>query len=235
MPVALTYPGVYIEEIPSGVRTITGVGTSVTAFIGFTARGPINTPTRLFNFGDFEREFGGLSRDSEVSYAVQQFVLNGGTEAWVVRVANGASKASLIVKNMAGSSINVLDVSATSEGLWGNYVRLDVDYATSNPDATFNLAVTEYASNGTQLVVKRTESHRNLSMYSTSGQYAVSTVNGKSALVRLQRDTAVTAGVLQALASGWSRSGDLTGFNLAQLDANHLRISISVNGDPPST
>jgi len=59
MPIALTYPGVYVEEIPGGVRTITGVSTSVTAFIGFTARGPINVPTRLFSFGDFERQFGG--------------------------------------------------------------------------------------------------------------------------------------------------------------------------------
>ena len=31
MPVAPTYPGVYIEEIPSGVHTITGVSTSITA------------------------------------------------------------------------------------------------------------------------------------------------------------------------------------------------------------
>ncbi len=40
MPSDLTYPGVYIEEIPSEVRTITGVSTSVTAFIGRTLRGP---------------------------------------------------------------------------------------------------------------------------------------------------------------------------------------------------
>ena len=34
MPATLTYPGVYIEEVPSGVRTITGVATSITAFVG---------------------------------------------------------------------------------------------------------------------------------------------------------------------------------------------------------
>lgn len=234
MPVALTYPGVYVEEIPSGVRTITGVGTSVTAFVGYTARGPINSPTQLFNFGDFERQFGGLSRDSEVAYAVQQFFLNGGTEAWVVRTADQASKAALTVKNMAQSAIDVLDVTASSEGLWGNYLRLDVDYGTSNPDSTFNLSVTEYASDGIQLVVKRTESHRNLSMDSKSAQYAISTVNAASALIQLRRNAAVTSAALQALASGSSQSGDLTGFAFNQLDANHLRISISVNGDPAS-
>jgi uncharacterized protein len=209
MPVALTYPGVYIEEIPSGVRTITGVGTSVTAFIGFTTRGPINTPVRVFNFGDFERQFGGLSRDSEVSYAVQQFFLNGGNEGWIVRTADGALKAALTVENM-GSLLDVLDATASSEGLWGNYLRLDVDYATSNPDSTFNLTVTEYTSNGAQLVVKRTESHRNLSMDSSSAQYAVSVVNDASALLRLRRNVAVTSTALQNLTSGWSQSGDLT-------------------------
>ena len=55
MPVTPTYPGVYVEEIPSGVRTITGVATSITAFIGRAPRGPVNEPTTINNFGDFER------------------------------------------------------------------------------------------------------------------------------------------------------------------------------------
>ena len=61
MPAAVTYPGVYVEEIPSGVRTITPVSTSVTAFVGFTARGTTNKARQIFNTGDFEREFGGLT------------------------------------------------------------------------------------------------------------------------------------------------------------------------------
>ena len=63
MPVTPTFPGVYIEEIPSGVRTITGVATSVTAFIGAAPRGPVNEPITINNFGDYERVFGGLSLD----------------------------------------------------------------------------------------------------------------------------------------------------------------------------
>ena len=88
MPVAPTYPGVYIEEIPSGVRTITGVATSVAAFIGTFRKGPLNEAMRVFSMADFERIYGGLDRNSETSYAVQQFFRNGGTEAWIVRVAN---------------------------------------------------------------------------------------------------------------------------------------------------
>ena len=64
MAQTLTYPGVYIEEVPSGVRTITGVATSITAFVGFALRGPVNTPTRIQSFAEFERVFGGLWIDS---------------------------------------------------------------------------------------------------------------------------------------------------------------------------
>lgn len=60
MPAALTYPGVYIEELPSGVRTITGVATSITAFIGSALRGPTDEPVRVQSFAEFERAFGGL-------------------------------------------------------------------------------------------------------------------------------------------------------------------------------
>ena len=56
MPVAVSYPGVYIEEIPSGVRTIVGVATSIAAFVDFFAQGPMNDATRVLSFADFERE-----------------------------------------------------------------------------------------------------------------------------------------------------------------------------------
>ena len=69
MPVNPTYPGVYIEELPSGVRTIVGVATSITAFLGRTTVGPVNEPVIINNFGDYERIFGGLSLESTVSFA----------------------------------------------------------------------------------------------------------------------------------------------------------------------
>ncbi len=82
----LTYPGVYVEDIPSGVRTITGVATSITAFLGRTARGPVNTPQTINNFGDFERHFGGLWNPGAVSFALKDFYLNGGSRAVVIRL-----------------------------------------------------------------------------------------------------------------------------------------------------
>jgi uncharacterized protein len=86
MPAPLTYPGVYLEEISSGVRTITGVATSIAAFIGRAARGPTDDPVMINNYGDFERQFGGLGVDYPMSYAVRDFYLNGGAGAIIVRL-----------------------------------------------------------------------------------------------------------------------------------------------------
>src|SRR5271156_4271556 len=97
MAVNPTYPGVYIQELPSAVHPITGVATSICAFVGYTARGIDNRAEQLFSFSDYQRLFGGLAPDSELSYAAQQFFLNGGAQAYAVRVpraqAAGASVA----------------------------------------------------------------------------------------------------------------------------------------------
>ncbi len=102
--VQVSYPGVYIQEIPSGVHTITGVATSITAFVGRALRGDVNEPVRIANFGDFVREFGGLSLDSAMSYAVQQFFQNGGSDALIVRVyhAGGTDGVAKLALNGGG-------------------------------------------------------------------------------------------------------------------------------------
>jgi phage tail sheath protein FI len=86
MAAAVSYPGVYIQESPSGVRTIVGVATSIVAFVDNFSRGPTNQAVQIFSSADFERQFGGLDINSEASYGIQQFFLNGGSEAYVVRV-----------------------------------------------------------------------------------------------------------------------------------------------------
>lgn len=86
MPSALTYPGVYVEEVPSGVRTIVGVGTSIAAFVGLAKRGPVDEPVTINSFGDFQRIFGGVWEGSLLGHAVRDFYLNGGSQAIIVRV-----------------------------------------------------------------------------------------------------------------------------------------------------
>lgn len=227
MPVAPTYPGVYIEEVPSGVHTITGVATSVTAFIGYTARGLVNVPAQLFSFADFEREFGGLSVDSPVGYAVKDFFQNGGGEAWVVRVAKNAAKAAVTLKSASGT--NVLTLWASSEGIWGNQVRVDVDYDTANPNWQFNVTVTSFVERNGQMVVDRTETWRNLSMVSTAPNYVETAINAASDLVTVKRLTAPTG-------SGSSRSGT---FGATDLDPyllgtnNKTKVAVIVDGKGP--
>lgn len=147
MPVQPTYPGVYVEEVPSGVRTITGVATSITAFVGYTARGLDDRPKRIFSFADFERSFGGLSSESELSYAVQQFFTNGGGEAYVVRIPKHdavAASVTLLDGIAVAAAKEALKVTALSKGAWGNSVIADIDYDNipGTDTKSFNLTVT---------------------------------------------------------------------------------------------
>jgi len=232
VPVQTTYPGVYIEEVPSAVRTIVGVSTSVTAFLGYTRRGATNRATQVFNFGDYERAFGGLDVDSPVSYAVQQFFQNGGNEAWIVRAATGALAASVTIANNVAAGDTVLLVQAASEGLWGNGIRVTVDYDTLNPLDRFNLSVMEFRDVAGVVTPAVTEVYRNLSMDSHSQLYAVAVVNANSALIRLTRPAGVEAAV--AGVRGSSTSGAIPVASMTNpLFGGRSRVRVSVDGSDP--
>lgn len=144
MPVAPSYPGVYIEEKPSGVRTISGVATSITAFVGRALRGPVNEPTPVFSFAEFGRLFGGLWDASPMSFAVQQYFQNGGGQALVVRVHNGAltASAALALDGAAGT----LTLEAATPGAWGDALRATVDFGPAAAPLSaplFNLTLTD--------------------------------------------------------------------------------------------
>jgi phage tail sheath protein FI len=151
MPAALTYPGVYIQEAPSGVRTITGVATSITAFVGRAAAGPTDEPVMLTSFADFERRFGGLDVASPMSYAVRDFYQNGGSLALIVRVLHDDARAATIGLDDGASPSTGIVLEASSRGAWGNRLSAAIDYDTdralprASPPATndqrFNLTV----------------------------------------------------------------------------------------------
>lgn len=232
MPIAPTYPGVYIEEIPSGVRTITGVSTSVAAFVGSAKRGPINKAMRILSYTDYERKFGGLASNSEMSYAVRQFFMNGGSEAWVVRLANGAQAASMPL--LDNSSRNVLTIEALEEGKAGTDIEVRIDYQTDNTASTFNLFL-NYVSKDNP-AENATEIFKNLSMNSQDPRYVKDIINGNSRLIKIERN--VETNVLSELDKGTSVSGDLVDSdgNLLDvasiLDDTHNQLQISINGLP---
>lgn len=177
-----TYPGVYVEELPSSTRTISAVTTSVTAFVGHTRRGPLNEPVRVTGFTEFERRFGGLSAQSPLAYAVHQFFGNGGSVAVIVRVAKaGSGKAACVVleSTEGHSETRVLEVHAKEPGVWGNGLRVAVDYDTQACDETFNLRV--YDAKG-----DARESFNGLSMDEGSASYAPTVVGAGSRLIRVE-------------------------------------------------
>ncbi len=93
MPVQVSYPGVYIEELPSGSHTITGVPTATTASIGRSPKGPVDEPMTVTSFGNFEQFFGELDHDYALTYAVRDFFQNGGSHAIIIRRFKGAPAA----------------------------------------------------------------------------------------------------------------------------------------------
>jgi phage tail sheath protein FI len=143
------YPGVYTQEIPSGVRTISGAPTSVALFVGPTLTGINGRPTRIFNFGDFERSFGGLSPTSNLSYSVLHFFANGGGEAFVIRVpAANSLQAASSFKQDAATAVSMRLV-ALSSGASGNDIFAEIDpfdvganpYTTAKDTTRFNLSL----------------------------------------------------------------------------------------------
>ncbi|BDA71114.1 hypothetical protein CAL7716_052800 [Calothrix sp. PCC 7716] len=184
MPITPTYPGVYIEEIPSGVRTITGVATSITAFIGRAVRGPVDEPITINSYSDFERIFGGLWVDSSLGYAVRDFYLNGGSQAIIVRLYNSQQG-----QNSSKSPLKVagLTLEAAYEGAWGENLRATVDANVSEAVATqmglaktdlFNLTVRDISPGGTQ------ERFQNLTIASGKPRSIDKVLEAESKLIR---------------------------------------------------
>jgi uncharacterized protein len=106
-------PGVYVEETSFRAKSIEGVGTSTTAFVGLTLKGPSpggTTPDLLTSFADFERVYGGLndlkfgdtSIPNYLAYAVQAYFANGGSRLYVARVLPARAQAGVSSDLVAG-------------------------------------------------------------------------------------------------------------------------------------
>jgi phage tail sheath protein FI len=142
MATAYYTPGVYIEEVDKGTKPIQGVSTSVTAFIGFTAkaekvqedgittRSILGEPTLVTNWGQFERMFGSYHRDAYLPYAVRGFFDNGGTRCYVISIrAMDAHRAQVVVygeDKRSGRKTPVLLVRAAAAGPDGDAISVSV-------------------------------------------------------------------------------------------------------------
>lgn len=187
MPPQLSYPGVYIEEAPTGVRTIIGAATSITAFVGSAPRGLADKPVSIFNFGEFERKFGELDVQSALGYMVQQYFVNGGSEALIVRVYDDATAVA------ASADVGGLPLSASSPGTWGNFLSAEIDHETkpSTDTTLFNLTIEERredGENGEDGSLRTKEKFLNISADKNSPRFLKIILDQQSDLVDLKGD-----------------------------------------------
>jgi len=180
MPIALNYPGVYIEEIPSGVHPITGVATSIAAFAGWAPQGPVIEAVLVESWSDFKNQFGGLSSGNYLGYAVNQFFSNRGKKAYIVRlVATSADTPSAAsYAETASGVVSTLTLFASSPGLWGNNLKITVTPSTL--DATRFSVLVQLVSGGKTTTL---ENFVNLSVSPTDPQYVVSVIDSDSSYI----------------------------------------------------
>jgi phage tail sheath protein FI len=186
MPITPTYPGIYIEELPSNAHTIAAAPTSIAVFVGYThpfktKPSNIGNAVEVFSFTDYEREFGGFAQsaaiDSNVAYAVNQFFLNGGTDAYVVALqatdytdATNASVGSVAAGTATVDSI-VFTALEPTDTIPIN-VKIDNVQGSSNEIADVTLA---YGS--------QSETFRKVNLTSSSSDFIETRINGNSQLV----------------------------------------------------
>ncbi len=163
---------------PAAERTISGVPTSVTAFVGRALRGPIDEPVGVTSSVDFERIFGGLWPGSHLGYSVRDFFRLGGSAATIVRVHQQAPDD--IASIVLGAAATQLTLEAASPGAWGSQLSAVIDDDAVNPnDSTlFNLTVVDDATH-------KVEIYREVSIAPGSRRRVDAIVEQQSALVRI--------------------------------------------------
>jgi uncharacterized protein len=224
MAVNPTFPGVYIEELPSGVHTITGVATSIAAFVGWATQGPTSEAGLVLSWADYERTYGGLDTRSYLSYAVYQFFTNGGTQAYVVRLA--AANAATAAVTIDGK----LTLTANGPGLWANSYGIMTRIRTGTTD---RFSVTVVSVNGT--TETPVETFVNLSMAPTDSRYVVTVINSQSNYVTAAIVGAATTPPADTAVPSPKLSGGLDGDVLDPVDGaaafdTALQISATSGG-----
>lgn len=205
------HPGVYVQELPAAVKPIAGVSTSTAGFIGTADCGPLPgfempsfaptpTPQLVTSFAAYTRLFGGYRADSYLTYAVQSFFANGGSSAYIVRVAvqddpgTGSppqvDNVALAGLGLAGRDDNsttaVLGVIANSPGAWANPYGIAIGLATHDPGDTSLFSLT-LMQGGVPV-----ESYDDLSMDPTSPAFVETVVNSRSATILVKVPPTVT-------------------------------------------
>ncbi len=225
----VSYPGVYIKEVPSGARPIGTASTSTAAFVGTARKGPIDRAVRVTSWQEFQRRFGGFISSGYLAEGVFQFFNNGGRQCYIVRVAgSNPVDASVTLPNRANVVTDGIVISASSPGSWGNSIFVKVDPGTNDSGNTFKLSVYEQ-SNASDLpgdddIAAQTpvEVHDDLSVNPASPDYYADRLEQESDFIRARHHANNTAEV-----AGYHDGGQGPEVTIPA----DLKFSINVNGD----
>jgi phage tail sheath protein FI len=223
----LTYPGVYVQEISSGVRPIAIASTSTAAFVGLTQMGP-DQPTRVTNWTEFQRLYGSFFSDGYLAHSVFQYFNNGGQQCYILRVTRSdAAIADVTVQNRAAAPIAGVTFSAKNKGAWGNYLYLQLEDGTADPGNGFKISVRRQSDPAVVPAnfkdIAPLEVFDNLSMNPSDPAYVVNVLLHNSTLINAQ----VLAGNI-AVQRGIHRGG--FGPTLPLTTKNSFQINLDNDG-----
>ncbi len=222
------HPGVYVEEIPSGVRPIEGVSTSTAAILGYAAKGPVGEPELIFKWDDYVQQYGGIrdlpagSVDS-MGYSVSAFFQNGGRKAYIVRLAVDADAAfSALPLPSTPDDDMVLKFEAVNEGTWGDNLAVSLVQQADQADGhdQFTLVVSQMVDG----LAQPREQFSNLTFVEGHSGYIKDKVNGNSLLVKVDLVESDDSAFLR----GTAISGDLK--TLVPTVLNGKTLSVVVDG-----
>lgn len=227
------HPGVYIQEVSSGVRPIEGASTSTAAFIGRTEKGPTDRALMVTSFTEFETIYGGFLQGYFLAQSALQFFNNGGKRLYVARVARLtdsdtkriAQTASITLADRETTPTTTLKIEAISPGAWGNTLMIDIADGSQDPGDDFKLVVNQEVPGVPHPIPL--ESYDNLSLRTDSPNFVERAINGKSKYIRV---SVTSSG--STTARGTSRSG--AGAQTT-LPSGNQSLTVNVNEDGPQT
>lgn len=224
------HPGVFVEEIPSGSKPIEGVATSNAVFIGYTTKGPISDPTLIYKWDDYVDTYGGIQSETDaMGLAVNMFYLNGGSAAYIARLAANTVSSSLPAVQMVGratgtaAGINVLAITASSPGVWGDSIYVK---ATNAGDGLrFKLEVSTMVDG----VLVICEIFDRLSMDPKDSGYVLTVVNSNSKMIHADLAGPLKTTPNTYFLQGTSVSGDLSGITWTDVHEG-MKLTLNVDG-----
>ena len=182
MPVSPTYPGVYVEEIPSGVRTIASVATSITLFVGWAPRGDVDKTTPVRSWAEYERQFGGptggLDPRSMLGYAVSHFFQNGGQQAVIARIRNTSTAGGAVLAAAATVTLNTITLTAKNPGIWAESYSVETQDSPEAGKFSIRIIIPATATRPRAVV----EEFNNLSMGATDARFFGTVLDAESAI-----------------------------------------------------